>query len=257
MAAIKQLAATVRSGAGKGAARSIRREGRIPGVVYGGGEAAEPISLDYKTANQLIYAGHFLTTIFELDIGGKKQRVIPRDYQLDVVKDTPLHVDFLRLKAGSTLRVEVPVHTINADQSPGIKKGGSINLVRHTILMKVPADNIPDGVTVDLKGLDINDNVHISAVTLPSGCKPVIARDFTVLTISAPTTYTEEAPAAAAAAAPAADGKAAAAPAAGAAPAKGAAAAPAKGAAAAPAKGAAAAPAKGAAAPAKAAPAKK
>ena len=258
MAAIKQLAATVRSGAGKGAARSVRREGRVPGVIYGGGEAAETISLDYKTTNQLIYAGHFLTTIFELDVSGKKQRVIPRDYQLDVVKDTPLHVDFLRLKAGSTLRVEVPVHTINADQSPGIKKGGSINLVRHTILMKVPADNIPDGVTVDLKGLDINDNVHISVVTLPAGCKPVISRDFTVLTISPPTTYTEEAPVAVAAAAPAADGKAAAAPAAGAAPAKGAAvAAPAKGAAAAaPAKGAAA-PAKGAAAPAKAAPAKK
>ena len=249
MAATKQLAATVRSGAGKGAARSVRREGRIPGVIYGGGEAAEPISLDYKTANQLIYAGHFLTTIFELDIGGKKQRVIPRDYQLDVVKDTPLHVDFLRLKPGSTLRVEVPVHTINSDQSPGIKKGGSINLVRHTILMKVPADNIPDGVTVNLKGLDINDNVHISGVALPTGCKPVISRDFTVLTISPPTTYTEEAPAAAAAAtAPAADGKAAAAPAAD----GKAAAAPAKGAAAAaPAKGAAA------AAPAKAAPARK
>ena len=256
MAAIKQLAATVRIGAGKGAARSVRREGRIPGVIYGGGEAAEPISLDYKTANQLIYAGHFLTTIFELDISGKKQRVIPRDYQLDVVRDTPLHVDFLRLKAGSMLRVEVPVHTINADQSPGIKKGGSINLVRHTILLKVPADTIPDGVTIDLKGLDINDNIHISAVTLPAGCKPVIVRDFTVLTISPPTTYTEETPVAAAAAAtaaaPAADGKTpAAAPAAGAAPAKGAAPAPAKGA-------AAAAPAKGAAAaPAKAAPAKK
>lgn len=249
MAAMKQLAATVRSGTGKGAARSVRREGRVPGVIYGGGESAEPISLDYKTTNQLIYAGHFLTTIFEIDIAGKKQRVIPRDYQLDVVKDTPLHVDFLRLKAGSTLRVEVPVHTMNADQSPGVKKGGSINLVRHTILMNVPADNIPEGITVDLKGLDINDNVHISAVTLPTGCKPVISnRDFSVLTISPPTTYAETL--AAAAAAPAAG--AAAAPAKGAATAK--AAAPAKGAA--PAKTAAA-PAKTAAAPAKAPAAKK
>jgi large subunit ribosomal protein L25 len=246
MAATKQLAATVRSGTGKGAARSVRREGRIPAVIYGGGQAAEPISLDYKTTNQLIYAGHFLTTIFELDVAGKKSRVIPRDYQLDVVKDTPLHVDFLRLTPGSRLRVEVPVHTINADQAPGIKKGGSINIVRHTILMTVPADNIPDGVDIDLKGLDINDSVHISAVTLPKDCKPVISRDFTVLTISPPTTYVEETPAAAAdaaapaaGAAPAAEGKAgdgkAAAPAAegkaAAAPAKGApAAAPAKGA---------------------------
>ena len=241
MAAIKQLAATVRSGTGKGAARSVRREGRVPGVIYGGGESAEPISLDYKTTNQLIYAGHFLTTIFEIDIAGKKQRVIPRDYQLDVVKDTPMHVDFLRLKAGSTLRVEVPVHTMNADQSPGIKKGGSINLVRHTILMNVPADNIPDGITVDLKGLDINDNVHISSVTLPAGCKPVISgRDFTVLTISPPTTFTETVAVAATPAAGAAPA-AAAAPAKGAAPAKAAAAAPAKGAA--PAKAAAAKPA--------------
>ena len=114
-AAMKPLAATVRSGVGKGAARSERREGRVPGVIYGGGEAAEPISLNYRELNKLIYAGHFLTTIFELDIEGRKERVIPRDYQLDVVKDTPLHVDFLRLRPGSFLRVNVPVHFINQD----------------------------------------------------------------------------------------------------------------------------------------------
>ena len=108
MAAVKQLAATVRSGTGKGAARSERRAGRVPAVIYGGGEAPEPISLDYSTANRLIYAGHFLTTIFELDVAGKKTRVIPRDYQLDVVKDAPLHVDFLRLTPGSTLRLDIP-----------------------------------------------------------------------------------------------------------------------------------------------------
>ena len=245
MAATKQLAATVRSGTGKGAARSVRREGRIPGVIYGGGEAAQPISLDYKTLNQLIYAGHFLTSIFELEVGGSKQRVIPRDYQLDVVKDTPLHVDFLRLKAGSRLRVDVPVHFINQDQSPGIKKGGNLNIVRHTVQMSVPADAIPDALVCDLTGVDINESLHISRFKLPEGCKPVITdRDFTVATLAPPTTFTEETPAAAAAAVPGA-----AAPAAGAAPAKGAAAAaPAKGAAAAaPAKGAAAAPAKAAA----------
>ncbi|HWG06191.1 MAG TPA: 50S ribosomal protein L25/general stress protein Ctc [Beijerinckiaceae bacterium] len=206
MAAIKELAATVRSGTGKGAARSVRREGRIPGVIYGGGEAAEAISLDYTALNRLIYAGHFLTTIFEIDVEGKKQRVLPRDYQLDVVKDTPLHVDFLRLKAGSFLRVEIPVHFINQEAAPGLKKGGTLNVVRHSVELRVPADNIPEALIADLGGFDINDSLHISAIKMPDGCRPVIAtRDFTVATIAPPTTYQEEAPAAAAAtAAPAA-----------------------------------------------------
>ncbi len=129
MAETKKLAATVRSGTGKGAARSVRREGRIPAVIYGGGEAAQPISLDYRDLNKLIYAGHFLTTIFELDIEGRTERAIPRDYQLDVVKDFPLHVDFLRLKPGSRLRIEVPVHFINHEAAPGLKRGGSLNVV--------------------------------------------------------------------------------------------------------------------------------
>ena len=144
MAGTKTLAATARKGTGKGAARSVRREGRIPGVIYGGGDAAEPIALDYRELNKLIYAGHFLTTIFELDVGGVKQRVIPRDYQLDPIKDQPLHVDFLRLKPGASLRVQVPVHFINQDICPGIKRGGSLNIVRHTIEMRVPADAIPE-----------------------------------------------------------------------------------------------------------------
>lgn len=200
MAELKKLAASVRSGTGKGAARSVRREGRIPGVVYGGGEAAQPISLDYKTVNQAIYAGRFLTTIFEIDIDGKTERVIPRDYQLDVVKDTPLHVDFLRLKAGSRLRVDVPVHFVNVDTAPGVKRGGSLNVVRHTVEMWAPADAIPEFITADLAGFDINDSLHISAVKLPEGCKPTIAdRDFTIATIAAPSGMKEEAPAAAAA----------------------------------------------------------
>ncbi len=123
MAGTKTLNATARDGTGKGAARGVRREGRIPGVIYGGGDAAMPISLDYRELNKLIYAGHFLTTIFELDVGGAKQRVIPRDYQLDPIKDQPLHVDFLRLKPGASLRVEVPVHFINQDICPGLKTG--------------------------------------------------------------------------------------------------------------------------------------
>ena len=164
MAATKEIAAAVRSGTGKGAARSVRRESRVPGVIYGGGEAAEAISVDYKTLNQLVYAGHFLTTIFEIDVAGKKQRVIPRDYQLDVVKDTPLHVDFLRLKPGSTLRVNVPVHFRNQETCPGLKKGGVLNIVRHTIEMRAPADNIPSSIDIDLAALDINESVHVSSI---------------------------------------------------------------------------------------------
>lgn len=212
MAEIKKLAATVRSGTGKGAARSVRREGRVPGVVYGGGVAAEAISLNYKEINQLIYAGHFLTTIFELDIDGRKERAIPRDYQLDVVRDTPLHVDFMRLKAGSSIKVDVPVHFINNETCPGIKRGGTLNVVRHTVEMRVPADNIPEFITADLAGLDINDALHISAIQLPEGCRPLVReRDFTVATIVPPTVQEEAAPAAAAAATaaakPAADAK--------------------------------------------------
>jgi large subunit ribosomal protein L25 len=213
-AAIKTLAAAVRSGTGKGAARSVRRGGRVPGVIYGGGEAPEPISLDYNETHKLIYAGHFLTTIFELDIDGRKERVIPRDYQLDVVKDTPTHVDFLRLRAGSKLKVAVPVHFINGETAPGIKRGGTLNVVQHSVDLLAPADNIPDSITIDLAGLDINDSVHISAVALPEGCRPAVRdRDFTVVTIAAPSVLTaeEEGTAqtaeAAAAAAPASAGK--------------------------------------------------
>jgi large subunit ribosomal protein L25 len=209
MAEMKKLAASVRSGTGKGAARSVRREGRIPAVIYGGGEAPQPISLDRKTATQLIYAGRFLTTIFELDVDGAKERVIPRDFQLDVVKDHPLHVDFLRLKSGSRLRVEVPVHFVNLETAPGIKRGGTLNVVRHTIDMTVPADAIPEFLTADMTGYDINDALHISAIPLPEGCKPTITdRDFTVATI-APPTVAEEAAAPAAAAPAAAAAKAA------------------------------------------------
>ncbi len=204
MAETKKLAATVRSGTGKGAARSVRREGRIPGVVYGGGEAPTPISLDKKQLTQLIFAGHFLTTIFELDIDGKKERAIPRDYQLDVVKDFPLHVDFLRLKPGSRLRVNVPVHFINQEASPGLKRGGTLNIVYHAVEMWVPADNIPEAITADLAGLEFNDSLHISAIALPEGCKPTNPdKNFTVASLNPPAGGDEPA----AAAAPAKDEK--------------------------------------------------
>jgi large subunit ribosomal protein L25 len=147
---------------------------------------------------KLIYAGHFLTTIFELDVCGAKQRVIPRDYQLDPIKDRPLHLDFLRLKPGASLRVEVPVHFINQEICPGLKKGGSLNIVRHAIAMRVPADAIPEAVVADLASLQINDSVHIGAIPLPEGCKLTQReRDFTIATIAPPLVAAEE-PAAAA-----------------------------------------------------------
>lgn len=200
MAETKKLAATVRSGTGKGAARSVRREGRIPGVIYGGGEAPMPIALDWREINKLIYAGHFLTTQFEIDVEGKVTRAIPRDYQLDVVKDTPLHIDFLRLTAGSRLKINVPVHFTNQDISPGLKRGGSLNIVRHSVEMYVPADNIPEALMVDVGKLDFNESMHISTIALPEGCRPTVNRDFTIVSVAPPAAKTEEAPAAAAAA---------------------------------------------------------
>ena len=208
MAAIKQLAAVARSGTGKGAARSVRREGRVPAVIYGGGVKPEPISVDYKDVNKFIYAGHFLTSIFELEVDGRKERVLPRDYQLDVVTDRPVHVDFLRLAPGSRVRIGIPVHVANREASPGLKKGGAVNLVLHTVEVMAPADDIPESITIDLTGMDFHDSVHVSALKLPEGCRPLSGTaELTVVTIVPPTVMVEETPAAGAAAAPAAGGR--------------------------------------------------
>jgi large subunit ribosomal protein L25 len=206
MASLKQLDATPRERVGKGAARAVRRENRVPAVIYGGGQAPVSIALDYNRTNQLIYAGHFLTTVFEIKVGGETIRAIPRDYQLHPVKDTPVHVDFLRLSAGSTIRVEVPVHFINHEASPGLKQGGALNIVRHAVELIVPAEAIPDSLTADLTGLAFNDAVKISAITLPPDTKTVIqGRDFTIATITPPKQQDEGQTAeSAAAAAPAA-----------------------------------------------------
>lgn len=204
MAEIKKLAATVRSGLGKGASRSVRRDGQIPAVIYGGGEAPTAIALNYRELNKLIYAGHFLTTLFDIEIDGKVERAIPRDYQLDVVRDTPMHVDFLRLKAGQKIKLAVPVHFVNHEAAPGIKRGGSLNIVEHAIEMMVPGDNIPDAITIDLAGLDFNDSVHVKSLNLPANCTPVDKTNFTVATIAPPAGGAEAAAAEAAAAAAAA-----------------------------------------------------
>lgn len=185
MSTLKNLSAMRRERVGKGAARAIRREGRVPAVIYGGGQAPISITLDFKETNRLIYAGHFLTTVFTLDVEGEKIRAIPRDYQLDVVRDFPMHVDFLRLGEGSTIRVEIPVHVTGQDVSPGLKAGGALNLVRHSVEFTVPADKIPEFIMIDVSTAKLGDSIHISSVKLPEGCKPVISdRDFTIATIA-------------------------------------------------------------------------
>ncbi|BCP54658.1 50S ribosomal protein L25 [Kaistia sp. 32K] len=201
-----ELTASVRNRVGKGAARASRREGKIPAVIYGNKQAPLAIELDHKTIFMKLHGGGFLTTIATINVDGQKITVIPRDYALDPVTDQPIHIDFLRVSAGSTLHVQIPVQFINEEQSPGLKRGGVLNIVRHDIDATVPADAIPDHIVVDLTGLDLNDSVHISAVKLPAGVTPIVSeRDFTIATIAAPAGLkSEEGEAAAAEAAPAA-----------------------------------------------------
>src|SRR5207302_11283434 len=249
MATVKELKATARPAGGKGAARAVRRAGRVPGVIYGNSEAPVTISVDDADLRQRILAGRFLTTIYDIDLEGKKHRVIPRDFHLDPVRDFPIHVDFMRLGEGATIRVSVPLHIVNAESAPGVKRGGTVNIVTHTIDLECSVDNIPQYVDADISGLEISYSLHLSDITLPAGVKSLAREDITLVTIVPPSGYAEEQKAAAAAAAAAATGV----PVPGAAPAPGAAAAPAPGAApaaGAPAAGAAAAPAAGAKAPA-------
>jgi large subunit ribosomal protein L25 len=248
MATVKELKATARPSGGKGAARAERRAGRVPGVIYGNNQPPVTISVDDAELRQRILAGRFLTTIYDIDLEGKKHRVIPRDFHLDPVRDFPLHVDFMRLGEGATIRVSVPLRIQNAEAAPGVKRGGTVNIVTHTIDLECSVDNIPQFVEADVGSLEISHSLHLSDIKLPSGVRSLSRDDVTLVTIVPPSGYAEEIKAAAAAAA--AGPAATAAP--GAAPAAGAAAAPAAGAAAAGAKPAAGAkaPAAGAKAPA-------
>jgi large subunit ribosomal protein L25 len=212
-------------------------------VIYGNNQPPVTISVDDAELRQRILAGRFLTTIYDIDLEGKKHRVIPRDFHLDPVRDFPLHVDFMRLGEGATIRVSVPLHVVNGETSPGVKRGGTVNIVTHTIELECSVDNIPQYVEADASTLEISHSLHLSDIKLPAGVKSLSREDATLVTIVPPSGYAEELKAAAAAAAA---GGTAAAP--GAAPAAGAAAAPAAGAAA-PAAGAKA-PAAGAKAPA-------
>ena len=209
MATVKELKATARPVSGKGAARAERRAGRVPAVIYGDNKPPVAISLDDKELRLRIQAGRFLTTICDIELEGKKHRVIPRDFHLDPVKDFPLHVDFLRLGEGATIRVSVPLHVNGGESAPGVKRGGTINIVTHTIELEAEADSIPQYLEADVSQLDIGSSLHITDIKLPKGVK-TLARDadLALVTIVPPSGYGEEAatPAAAAAAAPAAAG---------------------------------------------------
>src|SRR3954470_6133251 len=233
MATVKELKATARTVGGKGAARAERRAGRVPGVIYGNNQPPVAISVDDTDLHQRILAGRFLTTIYDIDLEGERHRVIPRDFHLDPVKDFPLHVDFMRLGEGATIRVSVPLHIVKAESAPGVKRGGTVNIVTHTIDLECSVDNIPQYVEADVSGLEINYSLHLSDIKLPDGVKSLAREDITLVTIVPPSGYAEEQKAAAAAAA-AAGTAAAATPGTAATPAAGAAAAaPAAGAAAA------------------------
>ena len=216
MATVSVLKATARPKSGKGAARAERRAGKVPGVIYGDNQPPLTISVDDKELRLRIFGGHFLTTIYEIDLDGNKHRVIPRDYHLDPVRDLPIHVDFMRLGKGATIRVSVPLHVKNAETAPGVKRGGTVNIVTHTLEIEASVDNIPQFIEVDVGGLEISHSLHLSDVKLPQGVKALSRPDATLVTIVLPSGYAEEMKAAAAAAAAPAEGAAAAAPAAGA-----------------------------------------
>ncbi len=201
MATVNVIKAAARSRAGKGAARAERRAGRVPGIIYGDSQPPLPISLDYGDLRLRIYAGHFLTTLHDIEVDGVKHRVIPRDFQLDVVRDLPLHVDFMRLGENATIRVKIPVVVKNAEQSPGVKRGGTVSIVTHTIEVRCRADAIPAAIEVDVGNLEINYSKHLSEIALPEGVRVVSAKDITLVTVVPPSGYAEEMKAAAEAAA--------------------------------------------------------
>ena len=182
-----ELKAEARERVGKGSARELRRNGNIPAVIYGDKQAPVSISLSRNDVTKRLHAGGFMTTVATIDVGGTKYRVLPKDYQLDPVRDFMVHVDFLRVSANTRVTVEVPVHFVNEEKSPGIKRGGVLNVVRHEVEFHCSADDIPEFITADLTGLEIGDGIHISHIKLPKGVSPVIAdRDFTIATVAAP-----------------------------------------------------------------------
>ncbi|HJT38738.1 MAG TPA: 50S ribosomal protein L25/general stress protein Ctc [Sphingobium sp.] len=181
------LSAEARDRAGKGASRALRREGRVPAVIYGNNEEPQSIHVEEKLLNKLLGTGHFFNSVVFVDVDGKKIRTLPKDVAFHPVTDRPLHADFLRVSEHASVHVNVPVRFDNEDASPGLKKGGVLNIVAHEIELIVDAAEIPDDVVVDLTGVDVGESIHISGVKLPKGAKAAHdEQDFTVATIVAP-----------------------------------------------------------------------
>ena len=190
---IFEIAAEKRDLAGKGIARALRREGLVPAVIYGDKKDPEGISLQIREIKKLFNTGRMMNTLLEIDLEGKKPRVIARDVQLHPVRDDILHADFLRLGKGAKIAVEVSVSFLNEETCPGLKQGGVLNVVRYTVELNCPADNIPETIELDLAEAEMNDSLHISEVKLPDGVEPVISdRDFTIATIAAPAALKSE-----------------------------------------------------------------
>ena len=193
MAQTATLNALVRERAGKGAARAVRREGRVPAVIYGDKKDPQTISMDYRELMKQVQTGRFLSTLVDIDVDGTKVRTIPRDVQFDPVRDFVVHVDFLRLGKGARIAVEVAIEFLGEEDSPGIKRGGVLNVVRHTVEIMCPADAIPESFDMDISELDIGDGLHSTDLTLPEGMTFTITdRDFTIATISAPSGGADE-----------------------------------------------------------------
>ena len=185
---IPDLNATARSGTGKGAARKARREGLVPGVVYGGGQDPQAINVKYNVLFKMVKAGRFLSTLFNLKIEGQEDvRVICRNVQRHIVKDLPTHLDLMRLRRSSRVNLFIPVEFINEEDSPGLKRGGVLTVVRTEVELKVTASDIPEKLVANLDGLDIGDGITISNIEMPAGSRPMITdRDFVIANISAP-----------------------------------------------------------------------
>src|SRR5579884_643592 len=198
MPEIMTLRAEPRARAGKGGARATRRRGRLPAILYGEGREPTPISLDPAELSRALQRTGFFASLVDVALDGAVERALPREVQYDPVTDRPVHVELMRVAAHSRIKVTVPAVFTNQEASPGLRRGGILNIVRRGIELDCPVDRIPDRVVVDLAGLDIGDSVHISAVAVPEGCRPTITeRDFTIATIAGTTGAREETQAAA------------------------------------------------------------
>ena len=196
------LPAEARQRAGKGASRALRRDGRVPAVIYGGKKEPLAVHVEEKLLAKMLSTGHFMNSVVMVDAGGEPHRTLPKDVQFHPVSSRPVHVDFLRIDEHSQVTVNVPVRFDDEEESPGIKRGGVLNIVQHELELVCPASQIPDEIHISLAGLDIGDSIHISDVKLPEGTKAAIDdRDFTVATIVAPSAMKAEEEEAAAAAA--------------------------------------------------------